>query len=72
MENLSIKIEADLGDTGLDAGDAIDAVITALTKLRDECYKNDDIDRVPRHGDFEGARGNFDGELVGHWTIGKR
>lgn len=69
---MKLKLEADLGDSGVDVGDALDAIIKQFSQVRDACWSNDDPDKVQRYGEIEGERGNFDGELVGHWEILKR
>jgi hypothetical protein len=52
MSNTTFNIKVELGDTGLDAGDALTAIRDVLRPMIDKLYDADDQTAIPDGGDI--------------------
>jgi hypothetical protein len=69
MKQLRVSVDIGLLETGINVGDAIEAIIVALKPLQKQAYATDDFDTLLKYGTIEHL---VDEELIGEWEIAER
>lgn len=68
MQQLRVTVDIGVFETGLNVGDAIEAIHKALEPIKQQAWSTDDFDTLPKYGTIVGR----DDELLGEWEIGPR
>lgn len=69
MKQLVVTVDIGLMETGINVGDAIEAIKVALDPLQKQAYRTDDFDSLLKYGTIDHLE---DEELIGEWEIRER
>ena len=68
MQQLHLTVDIGLLETGINAGDAVDAIQKTLEPIKLQAYATDSFEGLPKSGAIK----DRDGDRIGEWYIGEK